>query len=327
MRNFRRRVIFLEFFEQFSADKVNIDSIIKATSRAQYLAERRIVEIKEIADAAANFLIDTTSGTADVAALLPFAFDGEILPAVSVNPDTMAEGVDAVRAYSAADSALDGAELAELLIASLAERGVTLGEADFLSRSKRPETFAYVKNPFADEAYDVFSSEFSDPRVIYAKSFKEALNLVESGEAGYCLLPLEERGARLATIGELIFRGDFKINSVTPVFGFDGLADMKYALLSKSFSIPDISPDDDRYLEVRLSGNRGDDISDILLCAKRYGVSVYRINSSIYDLEGRCELYYSIVFKGDGGDFTRLLTYLAIFAGGYTPVGIYKNLE
>ena len=320
------RRFYLELFDRFSPDKVNIESLKHSMSRGQYITERRIVEIKEIADSAADFVKAGVMGGIDIATLLSLAFKDGVLPPITLNADTMPESVDSVSSYSDAVAANDGAELAALLISALAERGITVGEEDFLKEELRDETIAYVKNPFADEAYDVFSTELSDPRVSYVRSFKDALNMLDAGEAGYCLLPLEERGARLSTIGEMIFRGDFKINSVTPVFGFDGLADMKYALVSKSFTVPPIDEDDDRYLEIRIAA-RECDISDILLAARRYNVALYRINSSIYDIEGNNELYYSIVFKEDGSDFTELLAYLTLFFGDYTPVGIYKNLE
>lgn len=316
----------MDLFDRFSPDKVNIDSLRCSMSRGQYITERRIVEIKEIADSVADFLIRSASGPDDVCHLLSIAFEGCLLPPVTVNSDTMPQSADAVRSYSESVDANDRAELALLIISALSERGIVVDEKAFLKEDYRDETVAYVKNPFADEAYDVFSTELSDPRVIYAKTFKEALGMLDAGEVGFCLLPLEERGARLSTVGELIFRGDFKINSVTPVFGFDGLADMKYALVSKSFTVPPIDKDDDRYLEIRVAARDGD-ISDILLAAKRYNVALYRINSSIYDIEGNNELYYSIVFRDDGGDFTGLLVYLTLFFGDYTPVGIYKNLE
>ena len=44
------------------------------------------------------------------------------------------------------------------------------------------------------------------------------------------------------------------------------------------------------------------------------------------DDEGKNE-YYSVVFRDDAADFTRLLTYLTLFSATYTAVGIYKNLE
>ena len=186
----------------------------------------------------------------------------------------------------------------------------------------------YVKNALADEAYDVFSQQLSDPRVKYSSTLNDAVRLVSSGEAEYALLPLEERGgARLASVAELLFREDLKINSVTPVFGFEGLADMKYALVSKHFTIPEILPDDDRYLEIRLRADSSVSASELFSAAESLGAFPYRINTLTFDTEDGAYQYYSVVFRDDGKDFTSLLVYLTLFSGAYTPVGIYKNLE
>jgi hypothetical protein len=37
--------------------------------------------------------------------------------------------------------------------------------------------------------------------------------------------------------------------------------------------------------------------------------------------------YYTIVFKDEKTDFSELLVFLTLFAGSYTAIGIYKNLE
>ena len=317
----------MDFSYEFSAHGVNFDFLKSSLSKEQYIQERRILEIKEIADSAADFLVELKSSGLDIESVLPMCFGDGLFPSAVINADTLESIRNLVSSFSETVGAYDKAYFAMLLKESLEERGVSLSEASFLPEKAREETFAYVKNAYADEAYDVFSSEFGEPRVVYSKSFKDALSKLESGEVGYCLLPLEERGARLASIGELIFRGDFKICSVTPVFGFDGLADMKYALVSRSFAIPRIDKDDDRYLEIRLLSSDRNKLSDILLAAKAYGVELYRINSSLYDTEGNRELYYSIVFRDDLGDFTLLLLYLSMFGESYTPVGIYKNLE
>ena len=317
----------MEFFDAFRASKINLDFLNNSASSGQYFAERRAVEIKEIADDAADFVLKRISEGLDLVSVLSLSFSGGDFDPREKNPDTIPECEASVKSFSDMISIYDKSTFIKLLLSALDERGVKLREELFLPSDDREERFAYVKNPYADEAYDVFSTEFSDPRVSYASTLKDALAMVEGGEAGYCLVPLEERGARLSTVGELVFRGDFKINSVTPVFGFDGLADMKYALVSKSFTVPSLSPDDDRYLEVRIPAKGDADIAELISVAKAYGVDLYRINSSLYDTEGNVEVYYSIVFRDDECDFTRLLTYLTVFCGSYTPVGIYKNLE
>ena len=185
-----------------------------------------------------------------------------------------------------------------------------------------------MKNPLADEAFDVFSQDFDDPRVRYSKTLNEAARAVSSGEVEYALLPLEEKGgARLSSIAAIMFREDLKINSVTPVFGFEGLADMKYALVAKHFSIPEQLPDDDRYLEIRLRTDSSVPLSELFLTADMMGVSLYRVNTISFDTDDGPIPYYSIVFRDGEKDFSSLLVYLTLFSGSYTPVGIYKNLE
>jgi hypothetical protein len=224
-------------------------------------------------------------------------------------------------------SEMDKVIFCSLLADRLRTLGKPMREQDFLMQSATPETFVYVKNSFADEAYDVFSQDFDFPRVKYATDFKEALSLVSSGEVGYCLLPLEDRGVRIKTVEELIFNGDFKINSVTPVFGYDGNADMKYCLVSSSFLISDYTPEDDRYLEIRLSGSNGEELRRILLSLGVFGAELYRINTVSFSTADQDRTYYSIIFKSAGGDFVELLAYLTLFVENSTTLGIYKNLE
>jgi len=222
----------------------------------------------------------------------------------------------------------DRAYLTEIYIKALADRGRKLTESDFLPTSHLPETFTYVRNSFSDEAYDVFSQDFEDPKVRYSQSFKECATSVSAGDVSYCLFPLEERGgARLPTVAEIIFRNDFKINSVIPVFGPDGNADMKYALVSRSFTVPKKESDDDIYLEIRMGVDAGSSLSELLFAVDYFGMSIYRVNTVTFDTEGESETYFSIVIKDCGNSFASLLTYFTLFVRDFVPVGVYKNLE
>ena len=224
-------------------------------------------------------------------------------------------------------SLYDKAIFSQLYTDRLAKVGHAIDEGHFLPIGTPKESFVYLKNSYADEAYDVFSESFDDPRVRYVPSLKDAVSAVLDGEAGYCLLPLEERGARLPTIEEMLYRADLKIASVTPVFGFDGTLDMKYALVAKWLTPPQYRPSDDRYLEIRLPSDSDTTLSELLSVADSYGIGVYRINTASYQTESGIRSSYSIVFKSEGERFTTLLIYLTLFVNDYTPVGIYKNLE
>jgi hypothetical protein len=225
-------------------------------------------------------------------------------------------------------SAFDKIVFSELLSEELRKMDKRLTESDFLSEGKNSGVIAYVKNPLADEAYDVFSQEIENPRLKYCQSLAESVRCVSSSDTEFALLPLEERGgARLASVMELLFKEDMRIASVTPVFGFEGNADMKYALVSKYYSLPTVEAGDDRYLEIRMRADASIPLSELFIATDKLNINIYRINTISFETDEGQVPYYSIVFRDDRGDFSGLLLYLTIFAGAYTTVGLYKNLE
>ncbi len=289
----------------FVPSQINLGNLDSLSSDADVISKRRLCEISEIADAATNACVDFKNNGLDVYEILSL----------------LSEGV-------AFDNTNDKIFFAKILPERLKKRGISFTEFHFLSEAYRPQTFIYVKNTLSDEAYDIFSQEFSSPRLRYAANMREAVKAVSDGEVGYCLLPLEERGgARLASVADLIFGNNLKINSVTPVFGQDGNADMKYALVSKCFSVPKVLEDDDRYLEISLPFSEAIGLDEILYAAKELGISPYRVNTVSFYTEDGLVPNYSIVFRDDGGDFTSLLTYLTLYSREFVPIGIYKNLE
>ena len=312
----------------FSSNEANRSNLLSLEQKLSLIEEARICELAEIAYDAASFTKDLL-GDGELTYIDALALISEdfVNRRPVIHKEALEENKKRLSEYSASLSYLDKAALAQLYVLRLKETGITVSEADYLQDSNSKSTFVYVKNSFADEAYDVFSEEFSDPRVKYTESFKEAVNTVKDGEAAFCLLPLEERGERLPGVSELIFSEDMKIASVTPVFGFYGDADMKYALISRSFRIPPVMPDDDRYLEIRIPADGENSISELLLAAKSCGADVWRVNSKFFITDGEQKQYFSLIFKEEGREFTELLTYLTLFVPSYTAVGIYKNLE
>ena len=306
----------------------SVKANIECLSRLQLIqCERRICEIAELAERAAKSSLEMINDGAEIYELLVMVAEEYITSECEVHSEAISENLDRLRFQLERLSLMDKAYFAELYTSILRDMGVGISENDFLSESTSAQTFVYVKNVYADEAYDVFAQDFDDPRVRYAGSFKEALGLVDSGEVTYCLLPLEERGARLATVAELLYRYELKINSVIPVFGLDGAADMKYALVSRGYTVPERAFGDDRYLEIRLDGKGAATLSELLTVAEAYSVRVYRVNTLAFPTEEGKKEYYSVVFSGEDVDFTTLLVFLTLFAPDYTAVGIYKNLE
>lgn len=308
----------------FSPESVTLDNLSALADSGVRLTERRACEISELADSAVRFSLELFSsgmGIYEILSLLSDGLDG-------IGGNASPSGLALAGAHDSFLSAFDRAELAALLVDRLRLAGISVDASDMLPEVSGDERIVYVKNALADEAYDVLTEDFTDPRVSYAGSFGDAVDAVVSGDATYCLLPLEERGGtRLSLISELIFRHDLRICSITPVFGYEGNADMKYALMSLGYSVPELSPDDDGYLEIRIRAEENGNLVELLSVASYLGVSVYRINTLTFDTDGVTDSFHEIVFRSDKGDFTQLLVYLTLFSSAFIPIGMYKNLE
>lgn len=312
----------------FAANGITAANISKISKKQSFAEEQRICELSELADSAVEFAVSMAKDGYGIYEILSLIADGVSMDGKFFHSSLQRENAERISSYLEMVSAYDKIVFSELFAEKIKSRGIVLSELDFLPSEKCDETFTYVKNPLADEAYDVFSQEFSNPRVSYSKNFSEAAKAVSDGEYEYVLLPLEERGgSRLSAVAAILFKEDLKINSVTPVFGFEGLADMKYALISKHFSVPEFLEDDDRYLEIRLRADSSIPLSELFFAADALGCSVYRVNTISFDTEDGPLPYYSVVFRDIGKDFTMLLVFLTVFSGAYTPIGIYKNLE
>lgn len=290
------------------------------------LSELRLFELSDIVSSLLPVLSELRSSGLGAYEMLS-CIGGDVLPNCEKEKDEAFEPFKKILAsLSKREREAERAAFSLLLAGEFLSLGIS--ERDFLVSESRDNSFTYVKNTLADEAYDVFAEEFDDPRVKYSRDFQECARLIASDSVAYALLPFEERGGtRLNSVSELIWRYDLKVNKVTPVFGPDGSADMKYALVSRSFTVPDRSDGDDRYLEIRVSQRSDTEPSELLGVFSMLGHSVYRVNTETFRDEGEGETFFSIVVRDDGRDFVSLLVYLTLFVTDYYPVGIYKNLE
>lgn len=312
----------------FVFDSVTADNIKKLSLMQASIAEQRICEISDLAYNASLLTLEMLSDGYGIYEILSIISDALTPTETEVHEECLNENVGRISSYLRVLSEYDKIVFTQIFANMIREKGIIISESDFLPTENGAETFTYVKNALADEAFDVFSQEFTDPRLKYSTSFSEAAKAVSSGEVEFALLPLEEKGgARLAAVAELLFKEDLKINSVTPVFGFEGLADMKYALVSKHFSVPEVREDDDRYFELRLRADSSISLSELFLASDAFGISLYRVNTISFETDDGSAQYYSVVFRDEGKDFGILLIFLTLFSGAYTPIGLYKNLE
>lgn len=311
----------------FEISSVTDENLSYLSCRQGENLEMRICEMSFAAEkiaASAVSLVEDGMSVSEIAALLSDELGAENSLTEDSSPN---ESGEAVARFLSFLKGVDKANFSTLLLEKLRDNGINASEKDFLEESGAKESFIYVRNSLSDEAYDVFSQEFDSPRVLYSDSFKEACFAVADGKAGYCILPFEERaGMRIPGIYNLISRLDLKIVAVTPVFGFEGTADMKYALVSRGFKIPEISENTDRYLEINVSCDSSVSLGELLTVSEYFGLSVFRINTFEDERENE-NSYFSVILKDGGSSFTELLTYLSIFADTYSAMGIYKNIE
>lgn len=312
----------------FSPNSAIVDNLTVLNGRRSDELELRLLELSDLAEQAAEFAEDARGFGLTVFEILSEISSGLNFGGVSNTDSRLYGHTGRLREILCSMSVTDRAAFCGLLTEYACGRGLPFGEDGFLPNVQSAERIVYVRNSLSDEAYDIFSQDFSDPRVRYVGNSKECVSAVLSGEADYCLLPLEERGGvRLPTVSELLYRNDLKINSVTPVFGFDGNAGMKYALVSRGFTVPERRDGDDRYLEIRIDADSDVPLSDILYAASIYGMTAYRVNSLSFDSEGENNACFSVVLRDAGRGFSEILVYLTLFVPAHTTIGLYRNLE
>ncbi len=306
----------------FSVSEVSHSNLKELSAEISRSYDNRLCELAFIADALADRFVELAQGGMSTYEILTLFSEYRIFEseyntdgARLANGGFVASGIK----YT------DMASMTELILEKLSERGISVSESDFLDEDDADELLTYVKNPLADEAFDVFSQDFDDPRVAYSDSNRAACFAVADGKVGYCILPFEEGGARIPGIYSMINALELKIASVIPVFGLDASADMKYALVGRSFRIPNKGIDTDRYLEIRLLPDSSVSLTAAALAAEYFGLGIFRIATMP---EGEEKGASSLVILKDGGSgFVAYLAYLALFAASYSIVGIYENIE
>lgn len=313
---------------EFNPHKNNILNLSELSLDSSVLSEMRICELYEIARLSAALIEKMLADGFGIYEALSLISQGLSDAEPIIHEKHIPENFEMLSSYGKALSVYDKASFSRLLLKELRGLGVNISELDFFENVKREGSVVFVKSQLASEAYDVFAEELTSPTLKYAPDIKEAVALVSDGTVGYAILPLEEKGgARLSSITEILFKSELKINSVTPVFGALGNADMKYALVSRAVDVPSYEAGDDRYLELRLPALDTPKFSELISVAESFGIAIFRVNTISFGTEDGIIPHFSIVLKTEAPSFSEMLIYLTLFVSDYTSVGIYKNLE
>lgn len=314
----------------FAPSAITDTNLARLAEEESVLCEQRLLELCDTVDAALDVAESLRESELDAYEILALLDGGLSAREPRLSALIADEDIELVRRTLSAASWRDRAYIGRLLSHEALRRGLPFTEGELLSgeREGGDVRVVYVRNAYSDEAFDVLSQELTNARVKYSSTFRECVEAVASGNADICLLPLEERGGvRVSTVSELIYRYDLRISAVTPVFGYDGLADLKYAALSRRGRLPTMTDGDDRYIELRIGSDGATSLAELLYVAAIYGMSTYRVNTMTFNIEGDERSFYSVLLRDEVRDITALLTYLTLFVDDYTVVGVYKNIE
>ena len=186
-----------------------------------------------------------------------------------------------------------------------------------------PASVSYVRSRGADDAYAAFAARTPSLSAAYAEDFSAACEAVYYGKSRYCLLPLENSSdGRLTGFYNLIGRYELKIVSSADVTDPEGTIRSRFALCAKNFD-----PIDDRdtlIYELYFPARSGEGLSDVLMAAEYYHLSVRRIDSIPAGAASETDKnQVNLTLAGKAADMETLLFYLETEYAEYTVVGAY----
>jgi len=185
------------------------------------------------------------------------------------------------------------------------------------------DRIAYLKNAFADLAYEKFAAILPDAVVSYCDDFSGVCEEVANGRARYGILPLENSAdGRLKAFHTLMRRHDLKIVLVCDVPVGEGIT--QFALLGRRVASLDCGKHRAAsFLEVRLSLSRTEAFSQLLSSAAYYGLRLLRSSSA----EGEQGTEFDLLFATEASDVSAFLCYLTLEFPRFIPLGIYTKLK
>ena len=144
----------------------NLNADARDESRA---FELRLCEMSFFADSIAKQIKALTEDGMSVSEALALLSGELMLGGSDMHGGVITETECGVKAFVKTLEAHDKANFALLLTEKLKAIDLDIGESDFLFETPTDESFVYVRSALADEAFDVFSQEYLDPRIVYAE--------------------------------------------------------------------------------------------------------------------------------------------------------------
>ena len=204
---------------------------------------------------------------------------------------------------------------------SYEERGFFLDEMPIFppATKEEGEKIAYVRNHFADMAYDHFFPYLNAPKATYAESFSAAAELLADGEGTGILLPYEtEDGRLLRSVEQLLDAYDFKKELVSPLS--KELGNASYALLRRRLHFPTGADHAEFRLPKTVETARA--LYELPLYAADLGAVTERTETVLRERGS----YFRFLFRGEEKVLLKLFFFLSMEHPDFTAGGFYKIL-
>lgn len=297
------------------------DNLALFDTRLMHEAEKRLAVHADFAEMCADlFLADSGRNLSDLLAETGAAFIPRNLPS-----DAPLFHTDYLSAMRNALFALDRVSFLSAFRLACAKRGCTLDHTLFLPKEDAPlHRIAYVRNPYTEEAYEIFTREDGEATLLYTDGFSEACQAVTDGQADFCILPFENSSGPLGSFQDMAARFSLTVTALCRVFHTDGTDATRFALLSKK-PLPSRGGDMP-CIRFSFSVEDGGILAEHLTALSACGATVTSL-SSLPDTIGKTSLSCTLTLRCTREDAFLPLAYLYTFTDFPRLLGFYEEIE
>lgn len=215
------------------------------------------------------------------------------------------------------------------------ENETSLGFFDFFPKNTDTvfgARIAYIRNPYSETAFRIFSSVIKNPSVSYPRDFASVCEEVYYGRCRYCILPVEtsDEGA-LSGFRRLTAKYELCPVLSCSVMTANGAQTTRFALFAKSMErLSEKNRGEAFYkreiFSFRLDAPTEESLNKTFKALHMYKLPVITVNSSpvAWD-EGRYSFEFSV--ECDRGELDAMLLFLTLEIPEYTPIGLYMQVD
>lgn len=302
------------------------------------VSERRLAHIGEAAEILSEELhsdseavFENDSFISEYRNFTRSAFENASAP----SPDILNENMSRIESVILEDTVNSAILLCSDICRKTRSKGRRLSLFDFFPKSTDTVSgarIAYLRSPYSDTAFRIFSGVIKNPSVSYPRDFAGVCEEVYYGRCRYCILPVETSDeGTLSGFRKLVAKYELCPVLSCSVSTGGGTQTTRFSLFAKNIErISDTAPENAEYgreiFSFRLDAPAPDSLHKTMNALRAYGLHLQTLNSYpvAWD-EGRYSFEFSAVCNG--GELDAMLLYLTLEIPEYTPIGLYMQVE